>query len=116
VVRNGARKTASTFSAVGASLGATFIDFLRDTISLVSHRVREDVDMVMDRVEERVLSLQRQLLFRLAGFLLLAIGALCLVFAAFYYLTQSLGVSKALVFLVLGGVLFLGGIIFSYKR
>lgn len=110
-----ARKASGVVGAVGATIGGAFIDFLRDTISLISHRVRDDVDAVMDQLEHRLVALQKRMVTQLSGYLLLGAAGLFFVLAAYFFLTLHFAVPKAYVFLGIGVILAIIGLIFKYR-
>jgi membrane-bound ClpP family serine protease len=103
------------FEALSTSIGAATYGFISDAVSLVTNRVNTSVEDVMDTVQVRAVELQKNLLNRIAVGLVYTVAGLFIVLAAFYYLTQHLGVSKALVFGILGITLLIIGFILKSR-
>jgi membrane-bound ClpP family serine protease len=109
------RRKEGFLEAVTTSVGSAVYNFINDTVSLATSRVNTSVEDVMDTVQVRAVELQSKLLHKLAMGLVFATAGLFIVLALFYYLTQHLGVSKALVFGILGITLLIVGFILKSR-
>lgn len=77
--------------------------------SLFSSLNRE-AEMIFDRFETRVISLQARLLRNLAASAIIAVSMIFLISAAYFYLVEMQGLSRTSSFLALGIILFLIGL------
>ena len=73
--------------------------------------VTEGVEIVMKKIEERIILIEQRILRKLASILVIWMGAVFLIFALLFFLMENLGWGKAAAFFSIGITVFVIGLL-----
>lgn len=85
-------------------------------VNKVFPEVNEEVDIVLEKVEDKMLELEARIVRNLTASLVMTFALIALGLSGFYFLVESLNVPKAKAFLYLGFVLILISFMLKYNN
>lgn len=104
------------------SHGGGWLDILKSGMSMlpelffssVFNRLREEADILADKIERRLVRLESRFISLLVSAAFFIIAALFLTLALLFFLIDSLKVPKSIAFLAMGTVMLLAAIVARY--
>lgn len=96
-----------------------FMDLIKGALSSFSQTISASIfppiadgaELVMQRIEERMIRFEKRLLRKISSLLIIGFGAVLLVFALFFFLVEYLGWSHAASFFSVGITVFVIGLL-----
>ena len=94
--------------------GHGFMDIIKDGLSIVSQiitasilpPIAEGAEVVMKKIEERIMRIEKLIIRKLTSFLIIGVGALFLILALLFFLIEYLGWSHSVAFFSIGITVF----------
>ncbi|MDO8459680.1 MAG: hypothetical protein Q7S74_01090 [Nanoarchaeota archaeon] len=111
-------KTYNTI-ATNKSNKNSIIDYVKEGASVlsgkaasyVSTRVKEEVGAFIDRIEQRIITIEERLLRNLLAMIIISSSIIFLALAVFFFMAEYLKLTNTISFLIVGIILLLVGII-----
>jgi len=83
--------------------------------STLTTRIEEEADILLNKAEKKALLVQEKMAKRKQCAIILNLAGLCLLLAVFYAFVDTLGMTKASAFLIIGATLLIIGLFLKYK-
>ena len=101
-----------------------FMDIIKEGLGYVSKiitasilpPIAEGAEVIMKDIEERIMLIQKRMLRKISSLVIIGFGAVLLIFALFFFLTESLGWSKAVAFFSIGIIVFVTGLLLKIRE
>jgi hypothetical protein len=96
-----------------------FMDVIKEGLGYISQVISasifspilEGTEIVMKNIDDRIIRIEKRILRKMFSFLIIGLGGIFLILALFFFLVESLGLSKAMAYFAIGIVVFVIGLI-----
>jgi len=117
-------KKAFTYTEETMAKENGFMDIIKEGLGYVSKiitasilpPIAEGAEVIMKDIEERIMLIQKRMLRKISSLVIIGFGAVLLIFALFFFLTESLGWSKAVAFFSIGIIVFVTGLLLKIRE
>jgi len=99
--------------------GHKFMDMIKEGLSYffkfisssIFPQIAEGAEMVMDKIENRIIIMEKRIMKKISSLLIIGFGAVFLIFALLYLLIDVVGWSRAVAFFSIGINVFVIGLL-----
>ena len=101
-----------------------FKSIIKEWLNYISHLIsanilspiEEGTEILMRNLENRIIRVEKKILRDITSLLIIGFGGVFLIFALFFFLKEFLGLSNALAFFSIGGIVFVIGLLLKLKE
>ncbi|MDP3917045.1 MAG: hypothetical protein Q8Q42_02040 [Nanoarchaeota archaeon] len=88
-----------------------FMNIIKRGLTYIFSPIGEGTQMIMKNVKEGAMNIEKRILRKIYSILVIGLGLVFIIFGFFFFLTESLGWSKSAVYLTIGIIIFIVGLL-----